>query len=616
MATERVGTEDGETRVELEQGTRSHDSSLARLYELMRRVHSSADTAQVLDEIARGVTEGLGYGIAAISRLEGEELVTTTFAGPEHERPFIIGRRRPVRLILEEFVVGDEWGILRYVPRGRVSEEALEGMWIPDYEPQDVPDAWHPEDALYAPLYSATGELLGIMAVDLPPEGRIPDRQQRELLEMFVIQAGLALSNAQHRGRMAERLALGEMLKQVALAGNLGDLDMVVQQAARAVTHGLGVSQTFLRCFPESPGGTGEHAAGHPAPNRLSAGIPSLRHDMSRLLESGDEVSVGLHVDQDGCPSLPESCGALQRRMREHGATRATVSPMRVGADLLGYVVVMQTADQTALTRAQRDALAEVGRALGQMVLNARLRSTEQLLVAELQELDRYKGELIATISHELKTPLTSIVGHTELLADGGAPARSLAAIARNAQRLQGLIDNLLSYSRVQEQRSAARRDVDLVALVDEVADALAIQVARGELGWEVRRPAGPVTVLGDPEELRRVVENICGNAVKYSRPGGGVAVEVGQAGRTAFVAVTDQGLGISRQDQAHLFSPFHRSSNPDALSVPGTGLGLAISRRIVELHDGTIEVDSELGVGSTFTVRLPLRPPSGSARD
>lgn len=214
-------------------GSRTQGGSLARLYELMRRVHSSPDTAQVLDEIARGVTEGLGYGIAAISRLEGDELVTTTFAGPERERPFVIGRRRPVRLILEEFVVGDEWGILRYVPRGRVSEEALEGMWIPDYEPLNLPDAWHPEDALYAPLYAATGELLGIMAVDLPPGGRIPDRQQRELLEMFVIQAGLALSNAQHRGRMAERVTVGEMLKQVALAGNLGDLDMVIQQAAR-----------------------------------------------------------------------------------------------------------------------------------------------------------------------------------------------------------------------------------------------------------------------------------------------------------------------------------------------------------------------------------------------
>lgn len=331
---------------------------------------------------------------------------------------------------------------------------------------------------------------------------------------------------------------------------------------------------------------------------------------MIRLLETGEEVSVDVHVDEDGCPSLPGSCAALQAKMRRYAVSHATVSPMRVGADMLGYVVVMRTADQPSLTPVQRDALAEVGRALGQMVLNARLRSTEQLLVAELQELDRYKGELIATISHELKTPLTSIMGHTELLEDGGAPAQSLRAIARNAQRLQGLIDNLLSYSRVQERRQAARRVVDLADLVDEVSEPLAIQVERNSLGWEVVRPSEPVTVVGDPEELRRVVENICGNAVKYSRAGGRVTVRVDRDAHHARIAVTDQGLGISRQDQAHLFSPFHRSSNPEALSVPGTGLGLAISRRIVELHEGSIEVASVLGEGSTFTVRLPLHLP------
>ena len=153
-----------------------HDPQLGLLYDLMRRVNSSTDTAEVLEEIAAGVTEGLGYGVAAISRLEGDTLVVTAFAGPEDHRQHVLGRRRPVRLILDEFDQADEWGIIRYVPHGRVSAEFLEGMWIPDYDPLDVPDAWHPEDALYGPLYAPTGELLGIMAVDLPPEGRIPNQ--------------------------------------------------------------------------------------------------------------------------------------------------------------------------------------------------------------------------------------------------------------------------------------------------------------------------------------------------------------------------------------------------------------------------------------------------------
>jgi GAF domain-containing protein len=175
-----------------------------KLYELMRRVNSSSDPSDVLEEIARGVVEVLGFGVAAISRLEGDTLVMTTVAGPEDVREQIIGRRTPVSVILNEFAQADEWGILRYVPHGRLPDEVMGAAWIPDLEPSDDEEAWHPLDALYAPLYSATGELLGNMSVDLPPDNRIPGRRDRELLEMFVVQAGLAMSHAQQRERLAE----------------------------------------------------------------------------------------------------------------------------------------------------------------------------------------------------------------------------------------------------------------------------------------------------------------------------------------------------------------------------------------------------------------------------
>ena len=225
---------------------------------------------------------------------------------------------------------------------------------------------------------------------------------------------------------------------------------------------------------------------------------------------------------------LALSGAAMQEKMRNHDATHAAVCPMLVGRDVLGYVVVMLSADQPALTRVQRGALAEVGRTLGPMVLNARLRSTEQRLLAELQELDRYKGELIATISHELKTPLTSIIGHTELLEDGASLDVSLSAITRNARRLQMLIDNLLSYSKLQEQRSSTRRLVDLASLAAGSIETLAVQLERGRLTISLDAPPEPVCVPGDPEELRRVFDNLCGNAVKYSPSGGHIHVVVG----------------------------------------------------------------------------------------
>ncbi len=128
-------------------------------------------------------------------------------------------------------------------------------------------------------------------------------------------------------------------------------------------------------------------------------------------------------------------------------------------------------------------------------------------------------------------------------------------------------------------------------------------------MGIELAVCCEQVSVSGDPEDLSLVVDNLVSNAVKYTRPGGTVRIEVACDDHEVRVSVRDSGLGISEADQVHLFSAFHRSSNPEALSIPGTGLGLAISRRIVESHGGRIEVESVVGEGSTFTLALPRAP-------
>jgi signal transduction histidine kinase len=182
-----------------------------------------------------------------------------------------------------------------------------------------------------------------------------------------------------------------------------------------------------------------------------------------------------------------------------------------------------------------------------------------------------------------------------------------VSAIGRNAARLDRLVTNLLSYSRIQDKRELERTTVDLVEICRSTLEMLAVQATAAQVTMTLVPPDGPVKVFADAEELPRVIDNICSNAVKYTRAGGTVEVRLGVRDGCAEVVVTDTGLGISEGDRPHLFSAFHRSSNPDALTIPGTGLGLAISRRIAELHGGEILVSSELGVGSTFTLRVPV---------
>lgn len=571
-----------------------------KLYELMRRVNSSTDPTEVLEEIARGVVEVLGFGIAAIARLEGDTLVMTTVAGPEDVRTQIIGRRTPVSAILNEFAQADEWGILRYVPHGRLPDEIMNAAWIPDFDPGSDPEAWHPLDALYAPLYSATGELLGNMSVDLPPGNRIPGRRDRELLEMFVVQAGLAMSHAQQRERLAEQVRLGETLQRVTAAGRLLGLDLTLHEAAEAIASGLSATQVWVHCFPEGEAASTEYAAGYPdrAPTQRQAG---LRRDLAR---AAHELGRPIVVDRES--SQPGLWG-VQNVLALYDAGSLVAVPIAAGHELLGNLVVLRGVGAPELTESELATVDQISRELGRMVLNTRLYETERRLVAELQEIDRYKGELIATISHELKTPLTSIIGHTELLEELATEVDSVQAISRNAQRLNRLIENLLNYSRIQDRREHVRRSVDLTRLCENSLDLLAVQAEQGGLQLKLAVPQEPVVVHGDPEELARVIDNILSNAVKYTPPGGRIDVAVSSEDGWGEVACTDTGLGISVQDQNHLFSAFHRSSNPEALSIPGTGLGLAISRRITEMHGGEIVVESVLGEGSTFRVRLPL---------
>jgi len=593
--------------------TRSFDTFRAdvvrRLYEVTRRVSSSADLAEVLHEIAQGVVEGLGYGVAAISRLEGDTLVMAAVAGGDVDLDDLIGRRTPAENVLgREFSIADHWGILRFVPHDRLPPEQIESLWVPDMEISDDPNAWHPLDALYAPLYSSSGELLGNMAVDLPPDNQIPSQQQRELLEMFVVQAGLALENAQRRDMLSRQVRLGEALKDLALLTGQVDLQSALQSATEALSGALPTAQVTVRCFADNIEDLEDRAVGSPrAVQAAPETVEAIRADLVRHAARGFALRPHAFSLMDNDFGDLSSASLLREKSLSYGWTHGLLAAVGVDHEVLGYLLVLREETQPRFEPEEVDAVHEAGRELGRLVRDVRLRRTERRLLAELRELDRYKGELIATISHELKTPLTSIIGHTELLEEAGVQPTSVSAISRNAARLDRLVTNLLNYSRIQARGRLERVPLDLRDACHASLEMLKIQAQAGDVDLSLVEPDAPVRVLADAEELPRAIDNLCSNAVKYTAAGGRVDVSVMARDGMAEVRVADTGLGISSQDQVHLFSAFHRSTNPQALTIPGTGLGLAISRTIAELHGGDIVVESELGKGSVFTLRVPL---------
>lgn len=590
-------------------------ATLRRLHELMCRVNAGDDLASVLQSLVDGVADVTGFAVAAVSYLHPDRhLEVLAVAGDDAARDQLIGVRTPLDEILAEFALADDWGLLKFIPHEALNGETGRG-WIPDVRPLDVPDAWHPEDALLAPLSAPTGEMVGLLSVDLPRDGRRPGQFAREALEMYAAQAGIAISNAQQRERLREKVRLAAAVRAVVQsAGNALDLGRVIDACVSPIVQGLRCDALWVRTFE----GTGE------CPGRGRGAI----HGGSDRVPPDEVVALSGRIAQESwaarravaLPSthLAPAEGVTEAEARTSldfaaaaGCRSVLLAPMGAGPECLGYLVLGRAAGSTSWTAEEITAALEIGRDLGRAVLHARLFQREHQLVGELRQLDRYKTEMISTLAHELKNPLTAIIGHLELLEtaeDGRVTDMSLAAIERGATRLSDLVEDLLLLSKVGDpHRPLVPVPVDLADLVTNAAELLEPAAARQGVQIELQGVAGKVSAYGDAAELDRVVGNLLGNAVKFSAPGGTVRCSVEESGDTVVLRCTDQGIGISDADQALLFTEFFRSTNPVAHAIPGTGLGLAIVRRIVERHRGTIELVSELGRGTTFTVTLPI---------
>jgi len=232
--------------------------------------------------------------------------------------------------------------------------------------------------------------------------------------------------------------------------------------------------------------------------------------------------------------------------------------------------------------------------------------------------LDERRAQFIAVVSHELRTPLTSIVSFSELLrgeADGltADGIRFLEIIERNADRLFSLIDDLLMLNRL--EAGGLPLEVSEVSISGLAAEAVRnAQPLAAKVGVTIHLDAGEgPSTSADPRRLLQILDNLIGNAVKFSNSGGLVLV-VTRCTRSAWrIDVSDTGIGIPPDEAAKLFGAFVRGSNARIAGLPGTGLGLSIVKALVEMHGGDVKVESVLNEGTKFSVFLPLQLPMGA---
>jgi len=303
------------------------------------------------------------------------------------------------------------------------------------------------------------------------------------------------------------------------------------------------------------------------------------------------------------------------------------LAPLRAGTKLVGVLGVVPGATFGADERAALDQAAPnlaIACERGAAHHNTRRLAVEvrqtakrlEQLNAELDGAMKTKDQFLSNISHELRTPLNSIIGFTDLLLtqELGPPLSDqqrdfLETVARNGRQLLELINELLDLQRIAAGRmTLTPESVDLAALLAETTGSVHAQVQKHRHALVVTPTAQELRVQADRGRVRQVLLNLLSNAIKFTPDGGRITVAAGpvNGGAEVRIAVSDTGIGIAAEDQPKLFQEFSQLDASASRQYEGTGLGLALSRRLIELHGGTIGVDSEMGKGSTFWFTLP----------
>ena len=237
----------------------------------------------------------------------------------------------------------------------------------------------------------------------------------------------------------------------------------------------------------------------------------------------------------------------------------------------------------------------------------------ERAAADRMRELDQIRSKVLSGVAHDLRTPLTAATGFAELLADGSAgplnpgQAKLLDTISRSLGRLTGMVEELITTSRRDQERTRSNAaPVDVDALVSGAIQTTSMVAAVRQQHLTAHLSLDGVKVRGDANRLDRALVNLLSNAVKFTPDGNEITVETSLSDDRVAISITDTGMGIAADEQERIFERYYRSVDV-ATAISGSGIGLAIVKEIITQHGGTVEVRSEPGSGSTFTVYLPV---------
>ncbi len=239
--------------------------------------------------------------------------------------------------------------------------------------------------------------------------------------------------------------------------------------------------------------------------------------------------------------------------------------------------------------------------------------------ITRLHQLETVRRDFVANVSHEFKTPLSSIRGYAETLLSGAADDKETAQkflkkIERQTIRLEHLVGDILELAKIEKKDITDKTKIDIVAMMGEIVDEFTpiAQQAGLDLKMQIDNPDLKLIVEANPDMIHTIIANLLSNAIQYNRPKGRVIMHLSRSGAECSIAVEDTGIGISEDELSRIFERFFRTNDARSIFLEGTGLGLSIVKNALDSMDGKIDVTSKPGKGTTFTVRMPLANEDG----
>jgi signal transduction histidine kinase len=461
------------------------------------------------------------------------------------------------------------------------------------------------------------GEAVGTISVTRRDPGGFTD-DEIALLKTFADQAVIAIENARLLTELHARTAeLTQSVGELRALGEVGqainstlDLQTVLSTIVARATQLAGADAGVIYEYDERREVFMPRATGHLevaiVETMLSAPVRKGEGATGRLAEVPEPIQVPDILD---APTESRVRGALVL-----AGYRALLAVPLVREDhLLGGLTVLRKA-AGAFTPEVVELLQTFATQSALAIQNARLFLEIEDKSRQLEAASQHKSEFLANMSHELRTPLNAIIGFSEVLTErmfgelNEKQDEYLKDIHASGQHLLSLINDILDLSKIEAGRMELEAaDFDLPGAIDNALTFVRERAGRRGimLGRAIDERVG--TIHADERKVKQVLLNLLSNALKFTPEGGRIDVRAAVSDGMAEVSVADTGVGIAPEDQAAVFEEFRQVGTADK-KVEGTGLGLALSRKFIELHGGRIWVDSQLGMGSTFTFTIPVR--------